>query len=113
MRAAEIGIRALAQSLNLTLKGNKPLELAEWREVLDGLSTAVLSIENKPNSTPGKDEDLLFYSEAAAQFRFFKNGWRVRVAHARASYTEPQAKEIIDHVPSFFDVLSRRLKESP
>jgi hypothetical protein len=27
-----------------------------------------------------KDEALNFYSQAAAQFRYFKDGWRVRVS---------------------------------
>jgi len=111
MRSAEIGVRALGASLNIRIKSNKPIELAEWREILDGISTAVRDIENQPNVTPTKDADLLFYSEAAAQFRFFKNGWRIRVAHARATYTEPQAKEAIDHVRSFFETLATRLKE--
>jgi hypothetical protein len=111
MRAAEIGLKALGASCNLTIKGGKPLEMAEWREILDGLSTIVHGIENQPNSTPTKDADLLFYSEACAQFRFFKNGWRVRTAHGRASYTEPQAKDALDHVRSFFEILAPRLKE--
>jgi hypothetical protein len=111
MRAAEIGVRSLGTDLKIKIKGDKPIELAEWREILDGIATAVRDIENLPNSTPTKDADLLFYSEAAAQFRFFKNGWRVRVAHARASYNEPQAIEAIDHVRSFFEILATRLKE--
>jgi hypothetical protein len=64
-----------------------------------------------PNSTPTKDADLHFLSEAAAQFRFFKSGWRIRVAHARATYAEPEAIEALDHVRSFFETLATRLKE--
>ena len=41
------------------------------------------------------EADLHFLSEAAAQFRFFKSGWRVRVAHGRATYNEPEAIEAI------------------
>jgi hypothetical protein len=111
MRAAEIGVRSLGAALKITIKSGKPIELAEWREILDGVAVAVRDIESLPNSTPTKDADLLFYSEAAAQFRFFKNGWRVRVAHARATYTEPQAKEALDHVRSFFETLATRLTE--
>jgi hypothetical protein len=111
MRAAEIGLRALGTEFNITIKSGKPIELAEWREILDGLSNAARDIENQPNSTPTKDADSLFLSEASAQFRFFKNGWRVRVAHARATYNESQAKEAIDHVRSFFETLATRLKE--
>lgn len=111
MRAAEIGLRALAAYRPIKIKNDKAIEFAEWREILDGLGGAARDIENLPNETPDKDALSQFYSEAAAQFRFFKNGWRVRVAHARATYNEPQAKEVIDHVRSFFETLASRLKE--
>jgi hypothetical protein len=75
-----------------------------------GLHTASV-FHAMPNSTSTKDADLHFLSEAAAQFRFFKSGWRIRVAHARATYTEPEAIEALDHVRSFFETLATRLKE--
>jgi hypothetical protein len=111
MRATEIGLKALGSAHQIKIKSGKPLELAEWREIPDGLSEAALALENLPNSIPTKDAELHFLSEAAAQFRFFKNGWRIRVAHARATYTEPEAIEAIDHVRSFFETLAIRLKE--
>jgi hypothetical protein len=113
MRAAEIGLRALGRHHTITIKGGKPIELAEWREILDGLNTAARDIENEPNSTPDKDDRLLFLSEASAQFRFFKNGWRVRVAHARAVYNEDDALGVLEHIRFFFEVLATRIKELP
>ena len=109
MRAAEIGVHALGDDLKISLP--VPIEEAGWQEILNAIVPKIRDIENLPRGTPGRDENLLFYDEAAAQFRFFKNGWRIRVAHARASYTEPQAKEVIDHVRSFFETLAPRLKE--
>jgi hypothetical protein len=111
MRAAEIGLKVLGADYNVRIKSGKEIELAEWREILDGLNAAVQEIENLPNSTPDKEIRLQFCSEAAAQFRFFKNGWRIRAAHARATYDETQAIEVIDHVRSFFEFLATRLKE--
>jgi hypothetical protein len=111
MRAAEIGLRSINNVKPLKIRGNKPVERAEWREILDGLSTLIHEIENSDNTTPNKDDELQFFSEALAQFRFFKNGWRVRVAHARATYNEPQAKEALDHVRSFLEVLAIQLHE--
>jgi hypothetical protein len=67
-------------------------------------------IENRPKSDQ-RDKELEFYGIAAAQFLFFKNGWRVRAAHAGERYNETQAKEAIDHVRSFFEVLTPRLSE--
>jgi len=109
MRAAEIGIRAFANHLNVSLA--TPLELAEWQTILNAITAKIRDIENQPKDTPGRDDKLAFCSEAAAQFRFFKNGWRIRVAHARVTYNEPQAKEALDHVRSFFEALSHVLRE--
>jgi hypothetical protein len=111
MRAAEIGLRAMNSAFPLTIKGNKPLELADWREILDALSNVARDIENRPNGDATKEPDQNFLSEAAAQFRFFKNGWRVRVAHARATYKENQAVDALEHVRSFFEILANRLHE--
>jgi hypothetical protein len=111
MRASEIGLRSMHSAFPMALKGGKSLELAEWREVLDALSNVARDIENRPNSNTAKEPDLHFVCEAAAQFRFFKNGWRVRVAHARATYDESQAREALEHVRSFFEVLATRLTE--
>jgi hypothetical protein len=111
MRAAELGLKALGTEHEIKIRSGKEIALAEWREILDGLNTVVQNIENLPNSTPDKDAQLQFCSEAAAQFRFFKNGWRIRAAHARATYDEAQAIEVIDHVRSFFEFLATRLKE--
>jgi hypothetical protein len=110
MRAAEIGLRSLGNDLQIKLP--KPIELADWQEILNGAAGAIRDIENQTLAArPTKDADLLFYSEAWAQFRFFKNGWRIRVAHARASYNEAQAIEVMGHVVPFFETISARLKE--
>lgn len=45
------------------------------------------------------------------QFRYFKDGWRVRAAHARATYEEPEALTVIEHAASLIGDLSKRLKE--
>jgi len=109
MRAAEIGVRALGNALGVSFP-DKPIEFAEWANILDQAESKITAMKNLQRGTQ-KDEDLAFYSQAAIQFRFFKDGWRVRAAHGRASFSEAQAKEAIDHVRSFFDVISARLKE--
>ncbi len=111
MRAVEIGLRAMNGTFPIVIKGNKPLALAEWKDILDGLAKVALDIENRPNIDQTKEPDSYFLSEASAQFRFFKNGWRVRVAHARATYDEAQAGEVLVHVISFFKFLATRLSE--
>lgn len=58
-----------------------------------------------------KDADLNFYSKCAMQFRYFKDGWRVRVAHTRETYDEPQSLGVLEHAATLIDDLSKRLKE--
>jgi hypothetical protein len=58
-----------------------------------------------------KQERIQFLSEAAKEFWHFKDGWRNHVAHAHATYTEPQAQAVMGHVVSFFQVLSTKLNE--
>jgi hypothetical protein len=109
MRSAEIGVRTLGRALGVSFP-DKPLELAEWQTILEQTEAKITAMKKLPRGQH-KDEELNFYSEAAVQLRYFKDAWRVRVAHARASYKESQAKEIIDHVRSFFESISSRLSE--
>lgn len=108
MRAAEIGIRALAEDAKVTLKHH--IELADWQDIQRGLHEKITEIGRMPRSIK-RDEDLEFYSQSAAQLQFFKDGWRVRVMHARSVYSQSQAQEALEHVRSFFDALSIRLAE--
>ena len=55
MRAAEIGVRSLALAMKVELK--KPIEQAEWMDILNGLTGRIRDIENMPRGTPGRDED--------------------------------------------------------
>ncbi len=86
MRAAEVGVKCLGQTLGVSFPDH-PLDLAGWGEILNHVESKIRDIKNRPKTTQ-RDEDLKFYSEAAVQFRFFNDAWRVRVAHARASYSE-------------------------
>jgi hypothetical protein len=108
MLAAEIGVRAFANELKVVTPG--PVELTDWQPLLNGMTGRIREIENQPK-TAQRDEDLAFFSEGAAQFRFFKNGWRMPNAHGRGFFDEPGAIEAIDHVRSFFEVIAKRLKE--
>jgi hypothetical protein len=108
MRAAEIGVRALAEELNVTFPF--PLELADWHNMLDQIDSKIHQMKNLPRSAE-KDDGLQFYSEAATQFRYFKDAWRVRVAHTRARYDEHAAVKVFDHTFSFFQTIATRLKE--
>lgn len=108
MRAAEIGVRALATDLQIQFP--HPLKLTEWGAIQDKIDTAVKAIKQQPRTTK-RDDDQRFYSEAAAQLRYFKDGWRLRAAHARETFTEQQAATVIEHVREFFETVAVRLSE--
>ena len=108
MRAAEIGVRRFAQQLNIAFSFE--IALAEWGNVLDQIDAKIREMRNRPRSLE-KDSDLQFYSEAASQFRYFKDGWRSRTAHGRATFGELSAQEILEHTISFFLTLAGRLHE--
>jgi hypothetical protein len=109
MRAAEIGVRVLGATINVSFP-NKPLELAEWHNILEQADSKIVAMKGLPSGTQ-KDEELKFYSQAAVHFRYFKDAWRVRVAHARETYEESPAIKIFDHTLEFFETLATRLKE--
>lgn len=109
MRAAELGVRALGTALDVTFPTH-PIELADWQNILDQADAKITAMKNLPKGTH-KDEELNFYSQAGIQFRYFKDGWRVRVAHARETYSENQALTIMRHTCEFFEVIASRLKE--
>jgi hypothetical protein len=109
MRAAEIGVRVLGAALGVSFP-DKPLELAEWQNILDQADSKIIAMKNLPRGTH-KDEELNFYSQSAVQFRYFKDAWRVRVAHARETYEESAALQVFTHTLEFFDTLAIRLKE--
>ena len=110
MRAVEIGLQAMATSLGVAF--SYPLALAEWGKIVGEIEPKINEFKLPPRSAE-KDADLEFYSEAASQFRHFNNAWRIRVAHARASYQEHQAMKVFDYTLNFFQTLSLRLKEPP
>jgi hypothetical protein len=109
MRAAEIGVRVLGKGLGVEFP-DKPLELAEWQNILDQADSKIVDMKNLRRGTH-KDEELKFYSQAAIQFRYFKDAWRVRVAHARETYEESAALKVFNHTLEFFETLATRLKE--
>ncbi len=109
MRAAEIGVRILARELGVSFP-DKTIEQAEWANLLDQAETKIKAIDQLPK-TDERNRDQVFYSTSASQFRYFKNGWRVRVAHAKATYGEDEAIKIFEHTRDFFETLAERLKE--
>lgn len=102
MRALEFGLRWLADRAGL-----KPEEIAgeNWKNVIDRIEKKIREMEALPKS-PTKSATVQFLSEAAAQFRWFKDAWRNDVAHANVHYDEREAAPLFLHVSDFFRSIS-------
>jgi hypothetical protein len=64
--------------------------LKNWKNVIDGIEKKIRELEGMKTGQV-KDAKLKAYSEAAVQFRYFKDAWRNHVAHLRATYDDDQA----------------------
>ena len=107
MRGAEIGLRSLAKHLNIPFQD---LELEQWKNIIDKIE-AEIKAKQGMNRGPDKVEELKFCSDAASQFRYFKDAYRNHVAHARSTYDDGEAERIMRSTREFTQSLSAKLKE--
>ncbi len=105
MRALEHPLAAMAEELGVSITN------PNWHTVLTDCEEKIALLGNQGNQPLGWKEDKSFFSVAAANFRYFKDGWRNHVAHGRQTFGRPEAGEIFSHVSSFMDHLSNRISE--
>lgn len=105
MRVVEHGLRALAAGVNVTF------DVQQWHTVLNEIESAIRELAEKWPKTATKSEWLGFYSEAAKEFFYFKDGWRNYVSHGGDPYDEHQALSVFEHVRAFMAHLGSRLGE--
>jgi len=98
MRALETPIFLLA-----TILGHTP-DKAAWGEILRDIRPLIAAL---PNAHP--QQQIL--SEAAVQFRFFKNAWRDHAMHGKRRYTPDEAMVIYNAVKAFMESLAPHLHE--
>lgn len=108
MGVLQAGLYAMA--IDLKVPFNYSIELAEWNGVIAGIEAKIEPLRNMPKSDK-RDEMLSFFSQCAAQFRYFKDAWRNHVAHMRKDYSAGEAWEVLEHVHGFMEQLSTNLKE--
>lgn len=107
-RAYEGGARAMA--VELKCEFGIPFNQVDLHPLLNNCEAKIQKMKDLPKSDT-KAADIEFYSLAAANFRYFKDGWRIRAVHGRASFSLTEAERLIDRTVDFFEVLSRRLHE--
>jgi hypothetical protein len=108
MQTLEKGLAALAVDVGLTF------DVQYWENIIGAIEGKISRMQKNGIGGLGKrekDERLQFLSEAAAEFRYFKDGWRNYVSHGRGDYDHSQALGVLEHVRSFMNHLSTRLSE--
>ena len=107
MRATECALHRWASDLNVPL--NRPVEQANWQEILDASEKKLKGIGQQPRSTQ-RDLDLEYFNETAVHFSYIKDAWRNHVSHSKRTYDEREAISILTHVRSFMEKLASRPK---
>lgn len=110
MRAAEMGMRALAKERRVVLKKNRELAWADWHELLAGIDKQITAIANKKRGS-ARDRALLFYRGILGEFEAFKDVYRNNIMHARETYDMPRALSVLNHVREFMERLSDKIGE--
>jgi hypothetical protein len=105
MRVLEHGLRELAGAVNLAFG------IQQWQTIIEQIEAEIREIAKNWKASPIKTDWMQFYSEAAKEFMYFKDGWRNHVMHNRITYDQYQAAGSIEHVRAFMNHLSTRLSE--
>lgn len=108
MRVLENGLRNLATTVGLPAE---TMQHENWKNIIDQIEKKIREMEGLPK-TNEKIERVRLLSEAAAQFRYFKDAWRNHVAHAHATYDNLSGPVIWGHVKAFMHTLAT-LTDSP
>lgn len=98
MRALEHGLMWLANRVTLDPVA---LKRENWKNIIDQIEKKIRAMESEPKSNE-KSAKMQFLSEAAMQFRWFKDAWRNEVAHAHVHYDKSDGAPIFLHISDFF-----------
>ena len=105
MRVLENGLRRLAAEVGLP---SESMALDQWKNIIDQIVKKIGELEQLPKSQE-KSVTLAYFSEAASNFRYFKDAWRNHVSHSRVTYDSKDAKRVMDHVIDFMQHLAKRI----
>jgi hypothetical protein len=106
MRVLEYGLKALSTDVGLIY------DVQQWHNIIEEIEKKIKEESNTLPKSAAKNNRLRFLSEAAKEFRYFKDGWRNYVSHGRSSYDSSGALSILNHVGTFMLHLSSQLKSS-
>ena len=98
MRALEHALRWLAARVGLDPEAMK---VENWKNIIDQIEKKIREMESLPKGAE-KSETIQFLSEAATQFRWFKDAWRNEAVHGHVYYDERDGSLIFLHISDFF-----------
>jgi hypothetical protein len=113
MRVAEIGLRSLAKTAQVTIKKKDrsvPLLWADWQDIITAIrAKKVTGLQTVRG--PKRDSELDFYQGALGEFESFKDVYRHHVMHARRTYKDPDAEHVMLYVRGFMRRLAPRIRK--
>jgi hypothetical protein len=112
MRAAEIGLRALARERKVKFK-KWLLEWQDWNTIISEIHAEFKKEVGAWARGPHKDAFVDFYSGALGEVEAFKDAYRNHVMHSRPHrpYTDHDAQVVLAAVKRFLRRLSERTNE--
>ena len=82
-----------------------------WHGALVEIEKRIKIIASGPK-TKGLASRIAFLSQAASEFRYFKDGWRNDTMHARLKDMDMvEAGRVLSHVKAFMTLIASRLKK--
>lgn len=111
MRVSEIGLRAIAKKMRVTLKDKgkpMPVEFATWDKVINGIRTKITQAHAMSKSVR-RAKQLQFYSDAADRCTYIRDIWRNEAAHTRKNYNHGEALGVLTRVREFMELLAKSL----
>jgi hypothetical protein len=100
MRVLEHGLRAFTRKLGVT-----KVDIKEWGALIGAIEGRMKAIRDQKRTTR-RDARLQYFSECAANLRYFKDGWRNYVTHGKKAYDEKRAMAVYSHVHTFMELLA-------
>lgn len=104
MRALEPALSALRINVRVP-----KAERATWGPIIDQIEAKIRAAQT--GGSPVSAARKSFLSEAAAEFRHFKDAWRNHAMHSHQRYDREVAQRVLNHVKAFVEHLSTRIRE--
>lgn len=111
MRAAEHGLRVLANELGVALPKGKPISHGAWQEIIAHCDRQLKQIGQTAPAGDAKDKALAFYSAALSHLHYLKDNFRNDVMHTKSVFDIDAAIDASVATKKLLELLASRLSE--